>query len=405
MALVKFVSTNAAGFGGLAAKDENTLYFVSDERRIYKGAVPFSGGIYKKVSALPSTTEAEVNVIYVVGDNGDTAAYYDGTQFVYINKPTSVAADLAALTERVATAEGKLNTIQGTGDGSISKALSDANAHADTKVQELADGQVATNKSDIAGLKTTVAGKADKATTLAGYGITDAYTSGQVDTKITEAVANAHHLKRAIVEALPAVDSADVDTIYMVKKATGVAGNGEGNVYAEYMLVNGKFEQIGDSAVDLTDYATKNEVSTAKQAAIDAAAVDATTKADAAKTAAQKHADDAIAALDVKDNAVAGEYVSAVSETDGKITVSREKLPAAATLVEGTANGTVKFNGTDVAVHGLKSAAFVDTTAFDQAGAANGALNSAKAYADTKKSEAISEVKSYVEQLLTWNTI
>lgn len=404
MALVKFVSTNAAGFGGLAVKDENTLYFVSDERRIYKGALPFSGGIYKKVSALPSTTEAEVNVIYVVGDNGDTAAYYDGTKFVYINKPTSVAADLAALTERVTTAEGKLDTIQGNGEGSISKALSDANAHADTKVQELANGQVATNKSDIAELKTTVAGKADKATTLAGYGITDAYTSDQVDTKITEAVANAHHLKRAIVDALPAVGAADADTIYMVKKATGVAGNGEGNVYAEYMLVNGKFEQIGDSAVDLTDYATKGEVSTAKQDAIDAAAADATTKADAAKTAAQKHADDAIAALDVEDSAVAGEYVSAVSETDGKITVSREKLPAAATLVEGTANGTVKFNGTNVAVHGLKSAAFVDTTAFDQAGAADGALASAKTYADTKKSEAISEAKAYVEQLLTWNT-
>lgn len=405
MALVKFVSTNAAGFSGLTAKDENTLYFVSDERRIYKGAVPFSGGIYKKVSALPSTTKAEVNVIYVVGDNGDTAAYYDGTKFVYINKPTSVAADLTALTERVTTAEGKLDTIQGTGEGSISKALSDANAHADAKVQELADGQVATNKSDIAALSTKVDGKADKATTLAGYGITDAYTSGQVDTKITEAVANAHHLKRAIVEALPAVGKADADTIYMVKKTTGVAGNGEGNVYAEYMLVNGKFEQIGDSAVDLTDYATKDEVSTAKQGAIDAAATDATTKADAAKTAAQKHADDAIAALDVKDSAIAGEYVSAVSETDGKITVSRKKLPAAATLVEGTANGTVKFNGTDVAVHGLKSAAFVDSTAFDQAGAAKGALTSAKSYADTKKTEAVNEAKAYVEQLLTWNTL
>ena len=184
MALVKFVSTNAANFGGLTAKDENTLYFVSDERRIYKGAVPFSGGIYKKVSVLPSTTEAEVNVIYVVGDKGDTAAYYDGTQFVYINKPTSVAADLAALTERVTTAEGKLDTIQGTGEGSISKALSDANAHADTKVQELADGQVATNKSDIAGLKTTVAGKADKATTLAGYGIEDAYNKTEIEAKL-----------------------------------------------------------------------------------------------------------------------------------------------------------------------------------------------------------------------------
>lgn len=41
------------------------------------------------------------------------------------------------------------------------------------------------------------------------------------------------------------------------------------------------------------------------------------------------------------------------------------------TLVEGTTNGTVKFNGTDVAVHGLKSAAYAETGAFDVSGAAN----------------------------------
>lgn len=41
------------------------------------------------------------------------------------------------------------------------------------------------------------------------------------------------------------------------------------------------------------------------------------------------------------------------------------------TLVEGTANGTVKFNGTDVKVHGLGSAAYTDSTAYDSAGAAD----------------------------------
>ena len=39
-------------------------------------------------------------------------------------------------------------------------------------------------------------------------------------------------------------------------------------------------------------------------------------------------------------------------------------------VAEGTANGTVKVNGTDVAVHGLGSAAYQDTTAFDASGAA-----------------------------------
>lgn len=43
--------------------------------------------------------------------------------------------------------------------------------------------------------------------------------------------------------------------------------------------------------------------------------------------AAAKTADDAIKALDVTDIAVNGKYVSAVSETDGKITVTRADLP------------------------------------------------------------------------------
>ncbi|WQJ52549.1 MAG: hypothetical protein [phage Lak_Megaphage_RVC_AP4_GC26] len=43
--------------------------------------------------------------------------------------------------------------------------------------------------------------------------------------------------------------------------------------------------------------------------------------------AAAKTADDAIKALDVTDTAVDGQYVSAVSETDGKITVTRADLP------------------------------------------------------------------------------
>ena len=43
--------------------------------------------------------------------------------------------------------------------------------------------------------------------------------------------------------------------------------------------------------------------------------------------AATKTADDAIKALDVEDTSVVGQYVSAVSETDGKITVTRADLP------------------------------------------------------------------------------
>lgn len=98
-------------------------------------------------------------------------------------------------------------------------------------------------------------------TTLSGYGITDTYTGAQIDSKISSAVANADHLKRTIVNALPSVDVADEHTIYMVAKASGAVGSGTNNGYDEYMLIvsgsTKKFEKIGDSAVDLTNYATK----------------------------------------------------------------------------------------------------------------------------------------------------
>jgi len=51
------------------------------------------------------------------------------------------------------------------------------------------------------------------------------------------------------------------------------------------------------------------------------------------------------------------------------------EIPAS-TLVTGDDNGTVKFNGTDVAVKGLGSAAYANTGAFDAAGAAADVLGS-----------------------------
>lgn len=58
------------------------------------------------------------------------------------------------------------------------------------------------------------------------------------------------------------------------------------------------------------------------------------------------------------------------------------------TLTTGTTNGTVKFNGTDVAVAGLKSAAYQESSAFDTAGAAATAQSVAENYADTIVDEA-----------------
>lgn len=115
-----------------------------------------------------------------------------------------------------------------------------------------------TIRGDIAGLKTDVAKKIDAAggTMTGDLTLADgskAASEKVVDTKVAAAVSSAGHLKRLVVEQLPEVSAADVDTIYMVKDATVTTGD----AYKEYMVIDGAFAQIGDTTVDLNPYAKK----------------------------------------------------------------------------------------------------------------------------------------------------
>lgn len=78
MGLVRFVTTTGAGYSGITSKDKDTLYFISDERRIYKGEVPYSGGIFTTVAEFPET--GEVNTLYVNSATGEVR-YYNGTSY------------------------------------------------------------------------------------------------------------------------------------------------------------------------------------------------------------------------------------------------------------------------------------------------------------------------------------
>ena len=100
-----------------------------------------------------------------------------------------------------------------------------------------------------------------------------------------------------------------------------------------------------------------------------------------------------IEGLDVTDTAVTGKYVSAVSEVDGKVVVSREDLPTY-TLGSGSANGTVSFNGADIAVTGLGSAAYTDSKAYDAAGSAATAKSEAIAAAKTETETQVNALKN-----------
>lgn len=84
--------------------------------------------------------------------------------------------------------------------------------------------------------------------------LTNVYTKTETDTAIAEAIAAVDHLSREIVQTLP--ENASENVIYMVLRGDGTGQD----VYNEYMYINGTWEIIGDTSVDLTDYAKKEDI-------------------------------------------------------------------------------------------------------------------------------------------------
>ena len=116
---------------------------------------------------------------------------------------------------------------------------------------------------------------------------------------------------------------------------------------------------------------------------------------------ANNYTDAEIDKLNYTDNAAAdGQYVYSVNETNGIIAVEHKTLPTY-TLTSGKSDGTVAFNGDDVIVSGLKSAAYSSADAFDPAGAAVSAKNEAISAA---KTETENQVKALAEGTVADNT-
>lgn len=66
-------------------------------------------------------------------------------------------------------------------------------------------------------------------------------------------------IRKEIVNTLPAVADAEENVIYLVPNSSSTETN---NVKDEYMLINGKFELMGTTQVDLSGYYTSTQVDT-----------------------------------------------------------------------------------------------------------------------------------------------
>lgn len=229
------------------------------------------------------------------------------------------------------------------------------------------DNKIEAAKYDDSTVKASIKANADAIDILNGTG------DGSVDKKVADAVAgilngapeaydtlkeisdwiSSHGKDAASMNSQISTNKSDIAKL--VSLVGSLPASTEAKTIVEYI----------DSKVGAIDYT--DAIATAKQEAIDAAATDATTKANTAETNAKKYAD-----------GLAKNYATAEQGTKADSALQK------ADITEGLTNGTISVKGEDVSVHGLGTAATKNVEDFDVAGAAAQALKDAKAYADEK---------------------
>ena len=192
-----------------------------------------------------------------------------------------------------------------------------------TEIDKKANSEDVYNKTDIDGRFTTVTEEIAKKANAA-----DVYTKDEADLAIDAAVAGASHLTRQIVTAEKLAElianpaTASDNVIYMQKFSSG---EGKDN-YKEYMRFGAEgsysIELIGDTSVDLTDYAKITDVNTALESY--------------AKTTVTNNLATQIAA---NATAISQKADTTVVETlSGKVNKNTEDIAALTEVVNGKAN-------------------------------------------------------------------
>lgn len=210
----------------------------------------------------------------------------------------------------------------------------------------------------------------------------DVYSKTETDTAIKSAVSGAGHLKRSVISAggsLPT--TGDANTIYMLPN-----GSSGTDAYDEYMWIGSSWEKIGNSKVDLTNYVTKDSLSstnstlktevksyadTAAANALSSAKSDAATKADNALKDAKAYTDQEKAKyLPLSGGTLTGTLTLAANPTQSKQAATKEYVDSVAAgitpenmltpsdITIGTVNGSIKIKDKNIGVFGLKSAAY-----------------------------------------------
>lgn len=206
-------------------------------------------------------------------------------------------------------------------------------------VGEIPQSKVTSLTTDLAAKATTTALNKVKATADAAAPQATTYTKEEVDNKVASAVGSVYKMKGSVDDAtaLTALTGVVIGDVYNVVAAGTLNGEAfeAGSNFVAIKAGAGTQTEMWDKlggTIDLSAYAKSADVANTY----------------ATKTAVTSEINTKIGTLDKADTAVTGQVVSAVSETDGIITVSRRALVVA----DIPTLATSKISGLDTALNG-----------------------------------------------------
>ena len=286
-------------------------------------------------SASAVTTELEKKLnIGTLGDTPSTQSYYGLKAHVGAEKLSAITAAKSYTDTEI----GKIPAaIVYKGDGTT--VTQSGISTVTFAVGEIPQSKVTSLTTDLAAKATTAALNAVKATAEAAAPQATTYTKTEVDNKVASAVGSVYKMKGSVdnATALTALTGVVIGDVYNVVAAGTLngeafeAGSNFVAIKAGAGSQTGMWDKLGGT-IDLSAYAKSADVANTY----------------ATKTAVTSEISTKIGTLDKADIPVTGQVVSAVSETDGIITVSRRALVAddIPTLA------TSKISGLDTALNG-----------------------------------------------------
>ena len=328
---VKFKKGLQSGYDAPSTKDSGTFYIVTDTPAIYLGSVK-----------LTSVSELSAALSRITANEGNISKILSGLNGFDLTSQGSVKTFIQGVETTIEGHIGDLSDLDTTDKTNIVSAINEI------------QGSI----SDIVSNSITIV---HEDTPTAGYASTYTFKAGNVT------IGKIDIPKDLVVQSGEIVQATPSNPIH--NKTSGE--------FIKLVIAN-QAEPLYIDATSLVDVYTAQQGATQVQVSVVSGVISASIVA--GSITATELASDSVLTLKIKDKNVTTAKLADGAVTNDKLDSSLKSAISKAnssvqSVTQGSDNGTISVDGTDVAVKGLGSAAYTDSGAYEVAGAASSVQN------------------------------